>query len=342
MNYKVSIVVPIYNMGSTIKSCIDSIINQDYRNLEIIIVDDGSTDNSFEICRDIASEKDNVRVYHTENRGSGPARNFGIAKATGDYIFFPDADDYMEPNTITKLIEVIKSTESDLIVFGYKSVNTIGKTIRTKIYPKIELKGSEIRKAYKPYMTTLSPLGIQGAPWNKMFNLNIIKENNIQYPSLRRHQDEGFIGRYMCYSEKVAFIPDVLYTYNVNDLAREWQKYPVDYIDSVTGLFEVRKSTILRWNKDDFETHDLVYKELICNTIKALELSFSPKMNLSTNQRFLWIKNAILKSNIQNMTIPNSAGIYHCIIHRLIKSGNYKLIYFLLLLKIQIESIMRK
>lgn len=187
-----------------------------------------------------------------------------------------------------------------------------------------------------------SPLGIQGAPWNKFFSLHIIKSNNILFPPLRRHQDEGFIGRYMCFCEKVVFIPDILYTYYINDLALEWKKYPVNYIDSVIGLYEVRKSTLLLWNKDDIETHDLVTKEFLCNTIKALELSFSPKMNLNAKQRKEWIRQATFKSGINNIQAPSILGMYHKLIHKLVKRNSFTIVYCLLLLKIRLEFLIRK
>ena len=100
----VSIVIPIYNMGDSIESCVKSVLNQDYDNYEVILVDDGSKDNSLEVCNKIAATSALVKVIHTENRGSGPARNTGIENASGRYIYFPDADDYIEPNTISRLV----------------------------------------------------------------------------------------------------------------------------------------------------------------------------------------------------------------------------------------------
>lgn len=335
---EVSIVVPVYNMGDKIEICVQSLIKQTYENIEIILVDDGSKDDSYKHCLQLAEKDSRIIALHTENQGSGPARNYGIDHASGRYIYFPDADDYLEPNAISTMVCAMRNGSFDLVVFGYKNVNQNGKLLKTKEYLESEQIADDIRKSYAEYMTTLSKWGIQGAPWNKLFDLNVIKSNNVRFPSLRRHQDEGFIGRYMCFATKVHFIPDVLYTYFVNDLQKEWQKYPVDYIDAVIGLYEVRKNTILTWNPKDYVTHDMVEKEYLCNVIKALELSFSPKMRFNTSERSSWIINAAQRSGLTDMKVPESIGRYQKFILKKIQIGKYREVYKYLRLKVAIQQ----
>ena len=329
----VSIVVPVYNMGTKISKCVESLLKQTYSNLEIILVDDGSKDDSLKRCKEIAERDSRVRVYHTENRGSGPARNYGIEHAEGDYIYFPDADDFIAKDTISVLV---KATEGcDLVVFGYKNIDFDGNLKNIKKYPELIKTGDEIRKNYSDYMTTSSFLGIQGAPWNKFFSLDLIKANGISFPALRRHQDEGFIARYMTFVERVHFIPDVLYTYYTNDLSKEWDKYPVDYIDAVIGLLQERKSNILLWNQFDTTTHDMVYREYICNFIKALELSFSPKFGFDMKKRWEWIMEQRCKRII--MKVPKSTDAYHKLAYYLLEK-KYLVLYSLLWFKVWIEK----
>lgn len=329
----VSIVVPVYNMGTKISKCVDSLLKQTYSNLEIILVDDGSKDDSLKRCKEIAERDSRVRVYHTENRGSGPARNYGIEHAKGDYVYFPDADDFIAENTISVLIKATKGY--DLVVFGYKNIDFDGNLKNVKRYPELVKTGDEIRKNYSDYMTTSSFLGIQGAPWNKFFSLDLIKANGISFPALRRHQDEGFIARYMTFVERVHFIPDVLYTYYTNDLSREWDKYPVDYIDAVIGLLQERKSNILLWNQFDTTTHDMVYREYICNFIKALELSFSPKFGFNITKRWEWMMTQ--RERIVQIDSVDKIDYYHSLAYSLLKDKSIFL-YLLLWVKVWIEK----
>lgn len=334
----VSIVIPVYNMGNSLKVCVDSLLNQDYSNIEIVLVDDGSKDNTFEVCNELKKRDSRIQVYHTENRGSGPARNIGIEKATGHYIYFPDADDKLEKNAISILVEAMENGNHDLVVFGYESINIKGNVILRKHYPTMEKNGDEVRKNYSDYVLSTRKYGIQGAPWNKFFDLNLIREHDIRYPSLRRHQDECFISLYMCHVNKIHFIKDVLYIHYLNDLKKEWDKYPINYVDSVVGLYTNRKDVILKWNIEDIKTREIIEHEYICNMIKALELSYSPKMNLNNRERIDWIKKQIKLSKILDISMPLSLGRYQKIIFMLLKNKHVKVAMFLMNIKILVEK----
>lgn len=330
----VSIVIPIYNMGKSIANCVTSIIKQDYYNLEIILVDDGSSDDSYSKCLELAEQDSRIFVYNTENHGSGPARNYGIKHANGKYIYFPDADDYLVYNAISKMVNAIGKGKYDLVVFGYKNLNQKGKILSLKSYHEVERSGINIRNSYAEYMGTTKEYGIQGAPWNKFFDLDLIKKNAVEYPALRRHQDEVFIARYMCHVKNVCFIKDILYVHYVNNIKLEWEKYPINYIDIVIELHESRKETILNWNTDDIETKKIISQEFICNVIKALELSFSPKMNLSFTSRKKWIIDTINKSQIYKVDPPSILGNYQNIILRMVKKKKISIVIWLLHIKV--------
>ncbi len=106
---KISIIVPVYNTKDYLKKCVDSICGQTYRNLEVILVDDGSTDGSGSLCEELAKEDTRIHVYHKENGGASSARNFGLKKATGDYIGFIDSDDYMDTDVYEQMIRLAVS-----------------------------------------------------------------------------------------------------------------------------------------------------------------------------------------------------------------------------------------
>lgn len=331
----VSVVIPIYNMGDKIAKCVKSIQNQSYRNIEIILVDDGSTDNTFDECIKIKKNDTRIKIFHQENCGSGPARNNGIINAIGEYIYFPDADDYIEPETIKKLVDIAEKSNSDLIVFGYKIE---GNKKNIKKYENKTYDGNYIRNNYYSFYNMEQPFSIQGAPWNKFFKTEIIKDNDLMFPPLRRHQDEAFIAKYVNHVRQVTFISDVLYTYFANDLKKEWDKYPIDYIDAVNGLFDERKGNILRWNENDIKTHNQVYKEYICNFTKALELSFSPKFKFKYKSRIDWLKNSIMKFKINKYLNCKKLKSYHKIAYFCIRHKLIHVLYFLLLVRVEVRQ----
>ena len=181
----VSIVVPIYNMADKIESSLKSILNQTYKSLEIILVDDGSVDNTYEKCKELQRLDARIIIVHTKNQGSGPARNEGIKRATGQYIYFPDADDYIEPNAIETLVKCIQDNNCDLVVFGFNSIGVSGKLISQKVYSNSVFAGESVRKDYAKFLNQFDNYTIQGAPWNKFFDLRVINKFKIKFPSLR-------------------------------------------------------------------------------------------------------------------------------------------------------------
>ena len=338
MEELVSIVVPVYNMGNSIEICVNSLLKQDYANIEILLVDDGSKDNSLEKCNKLKDKDNRIRVYHTENRGSGPARNTGIENAKGQYIYFPDADDQLEENAISMLVAGMQKGKYDLVVFGYKSLDKNGNTVLLKQYPEMEKKGEDVRQDYSNYVASTRKYGIQGAPWNKFFDLSLIKMHSIEYPPLRRHQDEGFISRYMCFCNNIHFIQPIVYIHNLNDLKKEWDKDPVDYIDAVMGLYNTKKETILTWNKKDKKTKTIIEHEYICNVIKSLEMSYSPKMHMKSIDRIPWIRKQVEKAEVLDIDIPNTLGRYQRIVLMLIRKNHIKMALIIMRFKIEVEK----
>ena len=120
MESKVSIVIPVYNVEAYLKECVDSAIKQTYKNLEIILVDDGATDSCPEICDVYAQSDKRIKVIHRENGGLSAARNTGMDASTGEYIYFLDSDDYIELKAIEKLVNTIETEKADFVFFdGY-------------------------------------------------------------------------------------------------------------------------------------------------------------------------------------------------------------------------------
>lgn len=205
MNKKVSIIIPVYNTSSYLDKCISSILNQTYNNIEIIIIDDGSTDNSLEILKKYQKIDKRIKVLIQENQGQGVARNYGIDEATGEYICFVDSDDRIDKFMIEKLLKNIIKENSDfsscLIAFeDEKKVVRYKKNFNVK-----NLEGeNQVKDSY--FIKNIFPIAC-----NKIFKTNFLKKNNIVFPKVRKNEDMLFIHKVVLYSKKCSFINEVLY-----------------------------------------------------------------------------------------------------------------------------------
>lgn len=340
MSIKISIIIPMYNGEKYIENTIKKLLSQTCSFHELIIVDDGSTDNSFKICKQYAEKNSNIKLIHTENRGSGPARMTGVQNATGDYLYFPDADDDLACNLIETVQFYLEKNFVDLLVFGYVTIYPDGEK-EEKRYTSYSIEGSSARKDYSRFCSMESEYGIQGAPWNKVFKRSIIIENDIVFPTLRRHQDEAFISSYVNYVESIRFIPDVLYTYYANDPNLEWRKFPADYENAVLGLIKNRKETVLQWNCEDKETHMIIGQQLFCRSVKACENLFSPKQSNITKdnickkiEEFL----DVLYFSECPDEVRSRLGTYHRFVFKLSKEKKVKLLFYIFKLKYLIDN----
>ena len=196
---KISIIVPIYNEEENLRKCIESLINQTYKELEIILINDGSTDKSKEIIESFKDKR--IIAINKKNTGISDTRNIGIGKSTGDYIMFVDSDDYLELNCIERLIETAEKENSEIVMFNYY-LETPSKRIEIKL-PKIEARNL---KEDKDLLTKIH-LG----PCTKIFKAELIKDN--LFPLNLKYEDVPFVVEAVIKAGKISFIPDYLYHY---------------------------------------------------------------------------------------------------------------------------------
>lgn len=175
----ISIVIPAYNAEKTIKRCIDSILSQTYKNLEIIIIDDGSTDNTLMECQSMNDCR--IKVIHTLNYGQGHARNIGIDAANGEYIAFVDADDYCEPDMYENLYRMITTNNADMVCCGHCDVIG-GKLIEHRNSDRNLLNRTDALRHFAKMD------GIKWGVWDKLFKTN--KINDLRFPSKKMHAED--------------------------------------------------------------------------------------------------------------------------------------------------------
>ena len=222
-NSKVSIIVPVFNIDKYLERCIQSLLQQTYKNYEIILVDDGSTDTSAKICDKYASQNKNITVIHKSNSGLGMARNTGIENASGDLIKFIDGDDYIEKNHLENLINLVNEKSADAVLCGYTRVFKNGSAQKHKhIYSGKTFEGSQIINNVIPKLCGKKPDksdNIEMSVWGAIFRANLISDNNIKFVSEREFISEDLIFDldYLKYANKISFSDDIGYNYCDNE-----------------------------------------------------------------------------------------------------------------------------
>lgn len=203
----VSIVIPVYNGEIFIERCIKSVLNQEYNNLEIIIVDDGSIDGTALICKKYVSLDNRIKYYKKENGGVSKARNFGIYKSTGKYIIFVDADDELYFDCINKMYLNIKNTNADIIIGSYYSYRRT-KIKKKQIYDFCIMNQSDFVDNFDQIISMIV------TPWGKLYKSEIIKDNNIYFnEKMSIGEDNCFNIRYFFKCNNICTINEVVYKY---------------------------------------------------------------------------------------------------------------------------------
>lgn len=205
MNPLISIIVPVYNVENYLRKCLESIINQTYKNLEIILINDGSTDNSGKICDEYAGKDNRVKVIHNENRGVSHSRNCGLDIAKGEYILFIDSDDTVKNNYVFEMVKEVREKDYDLIVSNIIDIFDTDSSIRIKNIE--ELTGDLRKDFYKLRMLLRGPVV-------KLYKKSIINKYNIRFSeNMKVAEDQVFNFEYYSILQKYKYINFAGYNY---------------------------------------------------------------------------------------------------------------------------------
>lgn len=260
----VSVIVPVYNGEKYLRECIDSICNQSYTDLEIIIINDGSNDNTSKIAKQIESKDNRVIYVEHENKGVSYSRNKGLDLATGEYIVFVDCDDTIEKGYIELLFNQISKNNLDIVSCGYTDISIYGTIKLNDFYIGNSMlnKDEFINNIFK---------GVGGTLWGKIFKTEIINKNKIRLNNnIFMCEDMLFVLKYAMKCNSFGAIEQSLYNYNRKNENSISSKINFEYFDN---LIKVMKSieVILNENKYDKNFID----SILCERIRSLTISFS-------------------------------------------------------------------
>lgn len=285
----VSIVLPIFNVERYLDRCMDSVVNQTYKNIEIIMVDDGSTDSCGQKCDEWSKRDSRIKVIHKNNEGLGYARNTGLANASGDYIVFFDSDDYIALNTISKLVDSANKYNSDIVIFGFSRVNAKG-NIQYNMIPESSLevfKGNEILSIVLPDLLSKGRnakkiKNLWVSTWVNMFSIELIKRADWKFVSEREIIAEDVYSLLDLYSDvnTVSIVKEALYYYCENQTSLT-QVYRKDRFGKINYFYDKCMELISKKNYNVDICNNLSYIYL-ANIIGALKLIVNSDLSLKS------------------------------------------------------------
>ena len=258
MSDLVSVIVPIYNVEQYLERCIKSIQNQTYKDLEIILVDDGSPDNCGAICDRYAAEDKRIKVIHKENGGLSDARNFGIHAATGEYFFLVDSDDWIHNQAVEILMQMIVQNSCQVVICGYQYA------YEGKEYTDDKLSVKYVVDKYQDVDTYIAQDIYFSCPdkrleytvaWNKIYHKDLFKD--ISYPKGKVHEDEYTTFKLLHGAKKIGIIDLPLYYYFVreNSIMGEFKQNRFDVFD---GYIE-KMRCYMEWNQPELAEKSLLH-----------------------------------------------------------------------------------
>ena len=255
MEIKVSVIVPVYNVKKYLRKCLDSIIGQTLKDIEIILVNDGSTDSSLSICEEYAEKDKRITLISKENRGPSHTRNTGLKTAKGEYISFVDSDDYIEENMLEKLYNLGQESSADIIFCNHDIISF--NTFKGKPYPYPTGKtvyASEFAKNTNYFLG-----GNIMTVWGKIYRRDFLSENNIFFnDNIRFYEDFPFSSLCMEKAESICGTDEVLYHYVLRDNSLS-NTYFFKYLDIFCNLNKEILENYEKMSHEEFETYIFRY-----------------------------------------------------------------------------------
>lgn len=305
---KVSIIIPVYNVEKNLSKCVESIINQTYKNIEIILINDGSTDTSSKIIEEYSKKDKRIIVINEKNKGPSAARNAGLKIATGEYVTFIDADDYIDSEMVENIVRVFKESKCDVVRSNYtytydnkeKKNNENLKGIADKLYILTNNREKLIKKIF---------LGeIQSYSWTLAIRRNILEKNNIYFSEdVPFMEDIVFLVKLIFFIDNIFFVNKTYYHYyqnNSNSLTKNYK----NYVRNMNNILIVKKkieSILLNNLKEADEYIKIINTIYISGIVEYLGVSIKSGQSYKEIARELERirENEIMKEMLSNKSL---------------------------------------
>ena len=327
---KYSVIVPVYNVENYLPRCIDSLLAQNYVDLEILLIDNGSNDQSGQICENYAAQFSNITAYHIPNKGVSSARNFGLSKAKGDFICFVDADDYLVGNLFSD-VESQLDSQLDLLVFSY--YNSIEKNL-SEINRSAKILPTEGKKDKSDFIALFQKLCLTDmmyTVWNKIYRREFLEEHQIVFESYELGEDVRFNLNVYQHVNTVFLVKSAYYVYvsgRVDSAMGQYNPNRMNYQLEELGKVD---QLMTSWNIHDDQFIDQIKARILMSNIQNIS---KQKMSLSKKRHYVEVlcRNQEMIALLKKATSP-----LHPLVRRLLHFRMYLTVIFLKKLQTLIE-----
>lgn len=343
-----SIIVPIYNVEKYLKRCIDSIINQEFQDYEIILVDDESPDNCPKICDDLSKSDERISVIHKKNEGLGMARNTGLEAAKGKYIFFIDSDDYIMPNLLNDVYKEIEKSSSEVVFYGFNRINAKGNVYYESI-PKVK---KNVYEGKKEIINEILPdfiaegeeenKNLSISAWSCCLNVEFLKKNGLKFVSERKYisEDIYFYMDMFYYLSKISFLDKAYYCYCQNQGSLTYS-YKPDRFERLKFFYKTMQELSQQY-KYPKVVNERLYGAFISNVMACIKMEVANRNNSTRKQAFEKSKkiyrDEFLQEAVNNYNCTNKSKgwklFYYCI-----KKEKYNLLSNVILINYKTKGI---
>jgi glycosyltransferase involved in cell wall biosynthesis len=336
---KISIIIGAYNVSNFLEEKrLSCILNQSYQNIEIILVNDGSTDETSRLCVQLAAQDSRIRVIHKDNGGLGSARNAGLDVATGEYVWFYDVDDEVDLQLIEKNVEVVKRHKVELVVFGI-NVITEATNEREEICHSAKLieSNDEFKSIYMDVFVH-SRHG-NGFNCNKFYSLKFINEREIRFGNQLIQQDEVFNIKIYPYLERVYIMSEALYDYNIVISGNTRSRYIKERLEIFLDIHDRLTTFAKEWLNGRGDYIKLINFKLYCGLVNVFEFNLNHSdCPLDKKQRVNYMNSALTNKSIDLIVNDNNiskdiVGAYYKILNYFILKKKLKSLQFIFKIK---------
>ena len=319
---KYSVIIPVYNVENYLYRCINSILAQEYTDLEILLIDNGSTDSSGSICDTYASEYSNISAYHIENHGVGSARNFGLAKAQGEFICFVDADDYLEGNLFSD-VESQLDSQLDLLVFSY--YNSIEKNLSeiNRSANILPIEGKKDKSDFIALFQELCLTDMMYTVWNKIYRRKFLEEHQIVFESYELGEDVRFNLNVYQHVNTVFLVKSCYYVYisgRVDSAMGQYNPNRMNYQLEELGKVD---QLMTSWNIHDDQFIEQIKARILMSNIQNIS---KQKMSLSKKRHYV---DVLCRNQEMIALLKKAASPLHPLVRRLLHFRMYLTVIFL-------------